>query len=181
MVIRLSAFATLLCAALLSAASSSLPFSSSTHNYQFSYYKPSKNNFVENAKHSYLPNTRWKIAYDKPADNPGNSLLYAVAMDYVHGDSSEEVRKLYESAAFSSVKLGGYFAILQYPDFLIRTGRYKLLIDTINPEMCRPFSSQCSYYIAVAKHLANIPISDAECKAALQFGKMRNTTLTFCK
>lgn len=158
------------------------PSNRSDNNLEYSFYKPSKKIFIDNAKKFGITNERLKDAYADPSGSVGNGLFYAIAQDYVNKNGSEEVRNFYKLASMENIwSLIGYKATIQYADFLIRTKRYNALLNEIKPSMCGTGIHQCEYYRAVAKHLAHIPLDKEECDKALQFPQMRNATLSFCK
>lgn len=152
---------------------------SSKHNYKFSYYKPNKKVFIKKAKENYLLNSTLKEAYANPEENAMNMFLYAVSMDYIYHDGGDRIKAYYEASMYALDKVYGYLVAPQYFDFLIRTQRYKDVLD-MPTRICKRDEPQCIYYQVVAKFLSGMEVSREECQISMKFLPMRNATIEIC-
>jgi len=151
----------------------------SNHNYLYSFYKPNKKVFIRKAKENYLYNTVLEDAYKNPDKSPLNMFLYALSNDYVYSDGSNRVYEYYKMAFYSLSEAYGYRVPTQYFDFLIRTQRYKEVLES-KTELCGREEPQCMYYKIVAKYLLGEKPSRSECSDAMGFLQMKKMTISIC-
>lgn len=152
----------------------------SRQNLVYSAFKPSKQRFIDLMRNHSIFNARLKKAYMDPFATQDDALIYALAMDYVHEDSSEKTRQAYEFAASSDKVFAGRRSYLEYADFALRTKRYDIIIDHLEPSSCYQFKPQCSYYVLAAKYLKDRTCDETVYKSAHKFTRMRKYTKMMC-
>ena len=151
----------------------------SDQNLRFAVYKPTKKQFVYDAKSCYITNKMLETAYANPNGSPVNAFLFAFANDFVYLDGGARVLSAYQIGSVSR-EVNDHDPLLYYYDFLIRTNRLELLLKENTPSKCGRAKAQCAYYLLIAKHLAGKPITDAECKNAMPFVPMQVNTKRIC-
>ncbi len=154
----------------------------SDSNYIFSVTKPSEEAFVDHVARNRdrIFNNSIERAYKFPMESPGNAFIYALAMDYTLNDGSVEVLLAYQMAANAAAYLAGKRAYIEYGDFLLRTKRYDMLLNSFNPNMCYQSRDQCAYYVFVAKFLRDHECDQKYYNDAYKFSAMRGIVEQMC-